>query len=70
MTPIEPTQAAGWLAGAQQFVSAAKLHPILVNFTAALVPFSVAADAAARWRKDETLRHAAWWALLAAALIT
>lgn len=51
-------------------VTALKLHPVLVNFTAALVPVSLLADLAARrWQQPE-LRATAWWTLLAAAVIT
>lgn len=46
------------------------LHPILVNFTAALVPASVASDWAGRWLKRESLQSAAWWMMLYAAAIT
>lgn len=52
------------------FVMATKLHPILVNFTAALVPVSVASDAAARYLKNISLRATAWWTLLYATVIT
>ena len=45
-------------------------HPILVNFTAALVPASVFSDLAGRLLRRESLRHAGWWALLYAALVT
>ncbi len=54
----------------QQFVMETKLHPILVNFTAALVPISVGSDLAARFFKSESLRNAAWWTLLYAVVIT
>lgn len=67
---IEPILAFSFLTGIKQFVIAVKLHPILVNFTAALVPVSVASDAAARLRRDESLRYTAWWTLLCAATIT
>lgn len=46
------------------------LHPILVNFTAALVPASVASDWASRWLKRDSLQSAAWWMMLYAAAIT
>ena len=52
------------------WVTVLKLHPILVNFTAALVPVSVLADAVGRWRRNEELRATAWWTLLAAAWVT
>ena len=51
-------------------VMATKLHPILVNFTAALVPVSVAADLFSRWLKPDELRVTAWWTMLLATIIT
>ncbi|MCA9674668.1 MAG: hypothetical protein H6674_09220 [Dehalococcoidia bacterium] len=58
------------LAAVREAVAVTKLHPILVNFTAALVPTSVACDAIARWRRHDQLRATAWWTLLLAAWIT
>lgn len=46
------------------------LHPILVNFTAALVPASFVSDVLGRFLRRESLRSAAWWMLLYAAIIT
>jgi uncharacterized membrane protein len=46
------------------------LHPILVNFTAALVPISVASDVLAKLTRFESLKSTAWWTLLFATLIT
>ena len=46
------------------------LHPILVNFTAALVPVSFLSDLVGRWQRRETLRATGWWTLLYAAAIT
>lgn len=46
------------------------LHPILVNFTAALVPASVGSDLLGKFLKKESLHNAAWWTLLYATLIT
>lgn len=46
------------------------LHPILVNFTAALVPVSFLSDVAGRWLRRETLRATGWWTLLYAAAVT
>ncbi|HEX7315064.1 MAG TPA: DUF2231 domain-containing protein [Pyrinomonadaceae bacterium] len=46
------------------------IHPILVNFTAALIPASVFSDLLGRLLRRESLRHAAWWTLLYAALVT
>jgi uncharacterized membrane protein len=70
MTTTNLMLASGILPALQQFVTATKLHPILVNFTAALVPVSVATDAAARFFKNESLRHTAWWTLFYAMVIT
>ncbi|MDE2222610.1 MAG: DUF2231 domain-containing protein [Candidatus Omnitrophica bacterium] len=47
-----------------------KLHPVLVNFTAALIPVSWASDLLARFFKNDPLRSTAWWTLLYATLIT
>ncbi len=52
------------------FTSLPPLHPILVNFTAALVPASFVSDVLGRLLKRESLRSAAWWMLLYAAAIT
>ena len=46
------------------------IHPILVNFTAALIPASVFSDLSGRLLRRESLRHAAWWTLLYAAVVT
>ncbi len=46
------------------------IHPMLVNFTAALVPASFLFDALGAWKKNESLRAAGWYALLLAACIT
>jgi len=46
------------------------LHPILVNFTSALVPASVASDSAGRIFRKPTLHSAAWWTLIYATAIT
>ena len=46
------------------------VHPVLVNFTAALVPASVLSDVLGRLLRRESLRHAAWWTLLYAAAVT
>ena len=58
------------LAGLRQFVSDTKLHPVLVNFTTALVPVSVGSDWAARILKKDSLAEAAWWCLAYAVFIT
>lgn len=46
------------------------IHPILVNFTAALIPASVLSDLLGRLLGRDSLKHAAWWTLLYAALVT
>lgn len=46
------------------------VHPILVNFTAALVPTSFAADVLARWSKRGSFLAVSWWTLLLAAAVT
>jgi uncharacterized membrane protein len=46
------------------------IHPILVNFSAALVPTSVASDIAGRAIKKQSLHDAAFWTLILAAAIT
>jgi uncharacterized membrane protein len=46
------------------------LHPILVNFTAALLPASVASDVFGRALRKQSLHVAAWWMLVYAAGIT
>lgn len=54
----------------QQFVVANKIHPILVNFTAALIPVSVSSDVLARVFDKQSLRDTGWWTLCFAAAIT
>jgi uncharacterized membrane protein len=46
------------------------LHPILVNFTAALFPASVGSDLLSRLSNRRSLGHAAWWMVLFAAVVT
>ncbi len=46
------------------------IHPILVNFTAALIPLSIASDLLGKVTRRESLNHAAWWMLFYAAAIT
>jgi uncharacterized membrane protein len=46
------------------------LHPILVNFTAAVVPVSFVSDLLARLLRRDTLRAAGWWTLVYAVVIT
>jgi uncharacterized membrane protein len=46
------------------------VHPILVNFTAALVPSSLGSDLLGKVSKRQSLAHAAWWMMAFAALVT
>jgi plastocyanin/uncharacterized membrane protein len=47
-----------------------ELHPILVNFTAALLPLALFSDLLGLWRKRPSLHNAAAWMVLYAAIIT
>jgi uncharacterized membrane protein len=60
----------GALAAVKHLVDVVKLHPILVNFTAALVPVSLGSEVLGRLLRRETLRTTACWTLLYAAIIT
>ena len=51
-------------------MSADHIHPILVNFTAALVPSSLGSDVLGRITRRRSFGHAAWWMLFYAVLIT
>lgn len=46
------------------------VHPILVNFTAALLPASLLSDVLGRILRRPSLTAAGWWTLLYAAVIT
>lgn len=70
MIHLDPMFGTGIIPELKRFVMDSKLHPILVNFTAALVPVSVFSDLAARFLKSESLRHAAWWTLFYATIVT
>ena len=48
----------------------APFHPMLVNFTAALIPVSFAFDLLAAWLRKEQFSTVGWWTLLAAAVVT
>lgn len=48
----------------------AHIHPILVNFTAALVPISFACDVLGRALRRQSPTNAGWWTILFAACIT
>jgi uncharacterized membrane protein len=47
-----------------------EIHPILVNFTAALLPLALLSDALGRIFRRKSLNDAGWWMTLYAALIT
>lgn len=47
-----------------------EFHPILVNFTAALLPLALLSDILGRIFRRQSLHHAAWWMVLFAAAIT
>ena len=47
-----------------------QLHPILVNFTAALLPLALLSDVLGRTLRRRSLYDAAWWMVLYAAAIT
>jgi uncharacterized membrane protein len=70
MITIEPVLAVGIVPALKQFVTVTKLHPILVNFTVALVPVSVASDIIGRLRQNESLRNTGWWTLFYAMMAT
>lgn len=54
----------------ESFLTPPPLHPILVNFTAALIPVSFACDVLGRWLKRESLLATGWWTLLIGAAVT
>lgn len=47
-----------------------EFHPVLVNFTAALLPLAFLSDVLGRIFRRQSFHHAAWWMVLYAALIT
>jgi plastocyanin/uncharacterized membrane protein len=47
-----------------------QFHPILVNFTAALLPLALLSDALGLIFRRQSLHNAAWWLVLYAAVIT
>jgi uncharacterized membrane protein len=67
---LHPILAASVYETLQQFVSVYKVHPILVNFTAALIPISLASDLLGRLLARQTLRDTGWWTLCFAAIMT
>jgi len=61
---------AGVVPTLKQFVTVTKLHPILVDFTAALVPVSIFSDVIGRLFQIESARHTGWWTLFYATIVT
>jgi uncharacterized membrane protein len=64
------TLADGLLPTLRSLVDTYKIHPMLVNFTAALIPVSLGTDLAARILKSQSLRATGWWTIFLAACIT
>lgn len=62
--------ATGGLPGFRPPLSPQELHPILVNFTAALLPLALFSDLLGRWLKRSSLHNAAAWMVLYTAIIT
>lgn len=54
----------------ENFLTPPPLHPLLVNFTAALIPASFVSDLLGRLLRRESLIAAGFWTLLYAAVIT
>ncbi|HEY2847784.1 MAG TPA: DUF2231 domain-containing protein [Pyrinomonadaceae bacterium] len=46
------------------------VHPVLVHFTTALLPASLASDLVGKYANRDSLTHAAWWMLLYGAVAT
>jgi len=46
------------------------LHPILVHFPLAMLPFAALFDIVGKFKRSRSLTHAAWWCLLAAAVMS
>ncbi len=70
MTLLQPVLAAGLVPALRGFVMSTKLHPVLVNFTAALIPVSFFSDLAGRAFKLESLRATGWWSMFYAMVVT
>ncbi len=66
----ERNAAAHGLPGFRPPRSPQELHPILVNFTAALLPLALFSDLLGLWLKRPSLHNAAAWMVLYAAIIT
>jgi len=46
------------------------IHPVVVHFTTALLPVSLASDVFGKYTKYDSLTSAAWWMLLYGAIAT
>ena len=66
----ERNGAAHGLPGFRPPRSPQELHPILVNFTAALLPLALFSDLLGRWLKRPSLHSVGAWMVLYAAIIT
>jgi plastocyanin/uncharacterized membrane protein len=69
-SPPGKPAATGGLPGFNLPHSPQELHPILVNFTAALLPLAFLSDLLGRWLKRASLHNAAAWMVLYSAIIT
>src|SRR5437763_1170354 len=47
-----------------------EFHPILVNFTAALLPLALLSDILGRVSRRQSFHHAGWWMVFYAAVVT
>jgi plastocyanin/uncharacterized membrane protein len=70
LLPQERPAATGGLPSFNPPHSPQELHPILVNFTAALLPLAFLSDLLGRWLKRASLHNAAAWMVLDSAIIT
>lgn len=69
-TQPQPGESNEGLPGFRPPRSPQELHPILVNFTAALLPLALLSDLLGRFFKRSTLHSTAAWMVLYAAIIT
>lgn len=75
MSPLLPLlgHAAGGAEGYgfwERFIALPPLHPILVNFTAALLPAAFLSDLLGKLLGKKSLTSAGWWMLLYGAVVT
>lgn len=69
-TQVKERNGATGLPGFRPPRSPQELHPILVNFTAALLPLALVSDLLGLWLKRSSLHSAAAWMVLYTAIIT